>query len=459
MSINGLFSRGYHRDEENNEPKAVIPIHLDAQQETAVLSNEPDIIVVAGAGSGKTRVLTERVKRLISSGIKPHNIVAITFTNLAAEEMRERLGDVEGIGDAFIGTIHSFANKIMQLSGIDYTLYNDDVDNQFHEELIGKYCSSLTFAKYTKYKDLQAFVEIGKVSDRELENFFVPSERAEFNKLHRSIQEVEDERNLSTFPESIATLCRDRNVITFDELLVKADEYFRSLDARIEHLLVDEFQDVGTLEFHFFEALNAENNFFVGDDYQAIYGFKGGNVNLFLTIVEDSDFVRYYLTNNYRNSEEILTLANTVISQVFGKIEKTIVPKVNEHGTVKISSKRNLYSDALKVIKDSGDYREWFILTRTNKELFLMASECERAGIPYVTFKREGLTLRELNAYMKSNKVKILTVHTSKGLEAENVVLYGNFPVYCPSYRNSEEERKVMYVGVTRAKKNLIILN
>ena len=97
-------------------------MRLDTNQEQIVNSTAKNIIVSAGAGSGKTRVLTERVKHLIDNGVQPENIVCITFTNKAADEMRERLNDVDGIGEAFIGTIHSFANRILKASGKRYDL-------------------------------------------------------------------------------------------------------------------------------------------------------------------------------------------------------------------------------------------------------------------------------------------------------------------------------------------------
>ena len=450
--MNTLFTRGFNRSTSTPEE-----ITLDGQQKAIVTSTSNNIMVVAGAGSGKTRVITERVKHLLNIGVHPVNIIAITFTNLAAEEMRERLRDVPGIGDTFIGTIHSFANKIMKFSGETYKLYNDDLDNQYHKELIQKYCKFLTFERFLQYKDLLEAVELGKCSESIANGFFSASERAEYALIHRSISEVEKSVKAgdNDFPESIPTLCKRDGVITFDELLVRADRYFRSLDAGVEHLLVDEFQDVGTLEFRFISGLNAANNFFVGDDYQSIYGFKGGNVSLFLKLVEDSSFDTYFLTNNYRNSSEILQLADTVISQVHKKIEKSVTPKIDTEGEVIIKSRGNL-REAISEIKD---YKNWFILTRTNKELFDIVDACNEMGVPYVTFKREGLTLSELRAKMDSNRVKILTVHTSKGLEADNVILYGRFPVKCPAYMRDEEERKVMYVGITRAKRKLILLN
>lgn len=453
-SISQLFTRGY--SSKSSRPKENIT--LDAQQSSIVHSTSPNIIVVAGAGSGKTRVITERVKYLLDSGVTPHNIVAITFTNLAAEEMRERLQDTPGIGDTFIGTIHSFANKIMQVSGETYKLYNDELDSLYHKELIQKYCHFLSFDRYLAYKDLYSEYELGKYSEEEVSKFFSPSERTEYNILHRSPEAIQKEVETlgsTDYPESIQTLCLRDSVITFDELLVKADNYFRSIGASVEHLLVDEFQDVGSLEFNFIAGLNAENNFFVGDDYQSIYGFKGGNVSLFLRLVEDSNFDTFYLTNNYRNCREVLNLADIVISQVNKKIPKTITRKVDEDGEVVIQSKGRLH-EALQGI---SDYKNWFILARTNKELFHIVEVCQDLRIPFVTFKREGLSLSELRANMNSNRVKILTVHTAKGLEADNVILYGKFPVRCPAYLNNEDERKVMYVGVTRARKKLILLN
>ena len=283
-----LFTKGYNRDS-----SSTTPIKLDSQQQSVVYSTSNNILVVAGAGSGKTRVLTERIKYLIESGVKPSSIIAITFTNLAAEEMRERLKDVQGIGDAFIGTIHSFANKIMGMSGDKYSIYNDDIDSRYHKELIQKYCKFLTFDKYLQYKDLKFQVETGKLDEKELSDFLTSSERAELRLLHRSPKEIESEiKNMgfSDFPESIPTMCIRDNVISFDELLIRADKYFRSNNSKVEHLLVDEFQDVGTLEFQFIAGLNANSNFFVGDDYQSIYAFKGGNVSLFLKLVEDSNF-------------------------------------------------------------------------------------------------------------------------------------------------------------------------
>ena len=108
---------------------------------------------------------------------------------------------------------------------------------------------------------------------------------------------------------------------------------------------------------------------------------------------------------------------------------------------------------------EMNDFKDWFFLTRTNKEIYDVINVCNDLGIPYTTFKREGMSLADVNKQMASRKLKILTVHTAKGLEIDNVILYGNFPVIQPLYIRNEDERKVMYVGITRAKNQIIILN
>lgn len=475
--MSNLFSRGYNKrpsyfkslkadpiscEGMTNEVEVPKPITLDSQQEAIVNSTEKNIVVVAGAGSGKTRVLTERIRHLIKDlGISAHSIVAITFTNAAAEEMKLRLSDISTVGEAFIGTIHSFANHIMKESDERYQLLTDELDMQLHKILIERYCENLTYERYLEYKDLESEVTRGKANENTLNNFFTPSEWSDFNTLHFSCEIVEEDVKTGghlTYGESIKTLCKRRGIITFDELLVKAKDYFEKIQAKIEYVFVDEFQDVGTLEYNFIKSLNADNYFFVGDDFQSIYGFKGGNVRIFKSLVSDIDYHTYYLTNNYRNGTSILNLASYVIGQVEDKIEKTITPISSEIGNVVIQNKRNVIG-VLYSLQNKKDYRDWFILVRTNKELFEMADRCQQLNIPYTSFKREGMSYTELNERLALNCVKILTVHTSKGLEADNVIMYGNFPLNVPYYRKNDDERKVMYVGITRARKNLIILN
>lgn len=431
---------------------------LDKQQKQAVEAKEKNVVVVAGAGSGKTRVITERIKYLLEKGVTPANIVCITFTNLAAEEMVERLQDAPGIGDAFVGTIHSFANKVLKASDEveDFEIFSEEHNVNFHKYLINRYCKHLTFDRWLEYEDLRKAAEIGKIEQEEADTFFGPSERAELLLLHRKQCDIPAGDN---YPKSIDGLCKARNIITFEELLVRATNYFNERNIYPEYVLVDELQDVGGLEYGFIRSLKAKNYFFVGDDWQSIYGFKGGNVDIFKSLVKDKTFKTYWLTNNYRNCRQVLNIADIVISQVESKIEKKIQMCSKVTGDVVVTTRNNANIILQQIKAEENNFGEWFFLARTNKQIFELLELCKKNGIPCMTINREGMSLQALRGLLKSNVVKLLTVHSSKGLESKNVLLYGTFPVRQPPYLRNEEERKVMYVGCTRAKENLVILN
>ena len=433
-----------------NVPEKVIT--LSDEQKAIVESDANNIIVAAGAGSGKTRVLIERIKYLLDvKQVDASNIVAITFTNMAADEMRERLCDVRGIGDAFIGTIHAFANRIFRNADLSYEIYSDAKDSELHKELIDKYCKFLNYFKYLQYKDLRSKAEMGIIPEDRVKSFLMPSEKAELSELHKATSKQ--------FPETIVSLCRKRNIITFDQLLDHASKYFKSIGAEIEYVLVDELQDVGTLEYNFIKSLNAQNYFFVGDDWQSIYGFKGGNVNIFKSLISDKRFTKYYLQDNYRSGSEIIKLSKQIINQVPGIIQKKVVCKSGRTGTVRVDNKYHLQTYLENIRVNGEHFGDWFILVRSNREVYQYSDLLTKMRIPFSTFKRADLSLTELRAEMAKDTVKLLTIHTSKGLEAPNVLLVGNFPLKVPNYQRNYDERKVMYVACTRAESQLIILN
>lgn len=422
---------------------------LDNQQQAIVESTDKNILVVAGAGSGKTRVLTERVRYLMRNGVEPSNIVCITFTNMASQEMKQRLSDIPTIGDAFIGTIHSFANTIYRTSGLTYRLFNTEIQLELFKEMLSrgigrkpKY-TNLSYQKYVKYVDLQTLCEEGKASEEQLNSFLLPSEYSDLKEATKDMWKM----------------CKERNIITFNELLQKTKKYYDEIDGKLEYVLVDEFQDVGKLEAEFIYGLNADNLFLVGDDWQSIYGFKGGDVNIFKGLLDSKDFKVYYLENNYRNCKEIVNFASEIIKQVGSKIPKNVnIMATESDGSVKVNTKGKI-REYLNEVKKDGNYKDWFILTRSNKEIFELQDLLDEFEIPYMSFKRAGMSFDTMNELMQENTVKLLTVHVSKGLENKNVILYGSFPVKQPSYFKNEDERKVMYVGITRAEEKLIVLN
>lgn len=421
---------------------------LSKIQQEIVETKEEKVVVVAGSGSGKTRVLTERIGYLLKEGVAPHNIVAITFTNLAAQEMRERLSDFPGIGDAFIGTIHGFANNIYKESGIPYRILSTEVSNALYKEILPNQTGyegrlkGLWFERYMAYLDMQTLYNQGKIGDVEMDEFLLPSER-------EALKEAE---------LAMIDLCKQRNIINFNELLKMTQVYFDKIGGNLEHLLVDEYQDVGKLEAKFIDGLKANHTFFVGDDWQAIYGFKGGDVTIFTDLINNEDYKTYYLAENYRTKKAILDFGETIISQVADRIIKEVTPMKGDGGSVTIGTRPQL-GTYLQNIKNEAKFGDWFILTRSNREVFEIQAELEELEIPYIGFRKGGVTKEEMDALLAMDAVKLLTVHTSKGLENKNVLLYGNFPVAVPKWRLNDDERKVMYVGVTRAEEKLVVLN
>ena len=432
-----------------------LPEYLDPQQRLAVATKADKAIVLAAAGSGKTRVITERVNYLVNCGVPAVNIVCITFTIMAAEEMRERLKGNPKVNEAFIGTIHSFANKIMKTTNERFQLFSEELSIAFHKKLINKYCKHLTFDGWVKFKDTLDEELESKVPVGTADSTLLFSQRSELSLIERPLGNEDKD-----YPETIETLCKAGNIISFNELLRKATTYFRNTNSFPEYVLVDEFQDVGELEYSFVMSLNAKNYLFVGDDWQSIYSFKGGNVGIFKSLCRDEKWTKYYLENNYRSGKLIIDLADKIIKQCEGKIEKSIkaVSKVNAQFCVE--SKYKFGAILNEIAKDEKELGDWFILVRKNADLMFVVNELRKKNIANITFKREGMSLSEMKLMMGINAIKVLTVHVAKGLESKNVLIYGDgFKLTRPDWMKNDEEVRIMYVAVTRAKENLIVLN
>lgn len=354
---------------------------------------------------------------------------------MAAEELKERLVDVPGIGDCFVGTIHSFANKIFKNSNEKYQLYTEEIQDKFMNILITLYAKFLTMAKYLEYKDYQKSIDLGIYEANILEQLLTSGERYEINVFLHNMQD-------NNYPENMASLCKKNNVITFDELLKRTTEYFKEIGGKVEYLFVDEFQDIGPLEKDFFKALNADNYFYVGDEKQSLYAFKGGNVKYFTNLIRSKKWKTYYLNNNYRCGEKIIDIANEVIVQADDIISTRVVCKSGKQGEVSIDSKYKLDTYLSKI----ENFKDWFILVRTNKDLYKVEQKLIQLDIPYVSFKKGEITLAEMKQMMAEDKVKLLTIHASKGLESKNVLLWGNFPIHQKPYMRNSDERKVLYV-------------
>ena len=334
---------------------------LDIYQEEIVKSTAQHIVVISGAGSGKTRVLTERIKWLIEQGNDPKKIVAITFTNFAADEMRERLGDI--CKEAFIGTTHSYANRLLIKNGYDTS----------------------------------AFIENDK-----------------FDKFFEAIEE---------HPEVIE---------------------------EVDFLLVDEYQDVNANQVSFFEMINAKNTFVVGDDWQCIFTFSGSDPQYFKDAAADPKNTVYYLKNNYRTPRKIVKFATEFLRPIKNKIKKTTSCQVEEEGILE-----EVYDDLPQIVREiekNGEFGKWFVLTRSNDQITEVMDILQHKKIPCDTFKKGEAGHEDIQRRMKENTVKVLTIHSAKGLENDYVAVYR----MSLGERVKEEERFVAYVAATRARKRLI---
>lgn len=421
---------------------------LSKIQKDIVNSKERNIIVDAGSGSGKTRVLTERVKRLLKEGNNPKSIVVITFTNLAADELYERLKDVEGSDKCFIGTIHSYANKLLKKTGMQFEIFSEYYQTQFMTMLIPKYAKYCSMDDYLQFVKYDRMVSAGRMSKKDVCSKFTDP------KVYHEIMSLLGREYSSYYKETVLTLCKANNVISFDELLKLTTDYFKENKLSLEYLFVDELQDVGYLEYEFLMSLNAKNNFVIGDDYQEIYKFKGGDVNIFLGLMNNDDWYQYYLTENYRTAKSILRYANAIIAHAWNIIKKDVVYKNDNEGELKFLAKSMLDS-FLSGLKENED---WFILTRSNKEMVQIDTILSKLHKEHYCFKQSTMSPKKIKEIMSKPCIKVLTVHSSKGLECENVALYGKFPVK-PKVEKQEQsdEIKVFYVGITRAKNRCII--
>lgn len=338
-------------------------VELTKQQRAIVEATEPRIVVVATAAAGKTRCITERVRWLLKKGVPASEIVTITFTNAAAEEIAERLDNPSNL---FIGTIHGLANLYLRSGGIDTSkLLNDE-----------------------KFDDLFKLIK----------------------------------KN----PECVQ---------------------------HVTHLIVDEAQDSNPQQFEFLLDMIAPDNYMLmGDHRQSIYRFNGATPEYILSLMESPEVTTYELTENYRNAPEILQYAKNGIRTLGRDYEDYSVPMRSTHGRVidvPYSGEGIATTIERYVSRGDCDYKDWFILTRTNAELDTILQVLKRHKIPTDTFKRAQLDNKGLKEKMRENTVKVLTIHTAKGLEADNVVVIG------ARYRDVEE-KCVNYVAATRAR-NLLV--
>ncbi|NJX15423.1 ATP-dependent helicase [Tamlana crocina] len=371
----------------------------DAQLEPTIQINGP-MIVIAGAGSGKTRVLTYRIAYMMSKGIDPFNILSLTFTNKAAREMKERISQIVGASEAknlWMGTFHSVFAKILRIEAdklgypSNFTIY----DTQDSDRLIRDIIKEMNLDKdIYKYKQIRSRISSYKNSLITVRAYFQNQELIEADTMARRPR-------MGDIYKEYVERCFKAGAMDFDDLLLKTNELLTRFpdvlakyQNRFKYILVDEYQDTNHSQYLIVRALSDkfQNICVVGDDAQSIYAFRGANINNILNFQKDYDDVKVFrLEQNYRSTKNIVNAANSIIDKNQTKLEK-VVWTANDDGP-KIKVNRSLTDAdegryvASTIFDNKMNYQlnnsDFAILYRTNAQSRSIEDALRKRDIPY----------------------------------------------------------------------------
>ncbi|MDF2802619.1 MAG: UvrD/REP helicase [Anaerocolumna sp.] len=398
---------------------------LNNEQREAVEHNKGPLLLLAGAGSGKTRVLTHRIAYLMEEyNVNPWNILALTFTNKAAKEMRERVDKIVGYGseNIWVSTFHSTCVKILrrwiEQIGYDrsFTIY--DTDDQ--KSLMREVCKYLQIDTKT-YKERSLLSVISSAKDE-----LITPEEYELN----AIGDFNKQKYATVYKEYQKRL-HSNNALDFDDLIVKTIELFQTskealtyYQKRFRYIMVDEYQDTNTAQFRLISLLanglnddgvREHNLCVVGDDDQSIYKFRGANIfNILNFEKEYSNAKVIKLEQNYRSTKRILEAANEVISNNVGRKDKALWTDNPEGDPISFTQFDHDYEEADSIVSEisnvvsSGDatYQDFAILYRTNAQSRIFEEKLIVRNIPYkiigsINFYARK-EIKDLLAYLKT---------------------------------------------------------
>jgi len=360
-------------------------------------------MVIAGAGSGKTRVLTFRIAYLMEQGVDPFSILALTFTNKAAKEMKERIGSIVGESNAkalWMGTFHSIFARILR-SEADFLGYSSNFsiyDTQDSERLI-----SSIIKEYKLDKDLYKYRNIrNRISS--LKNNLV-TVKAYHNNQELVQQDKESRRPMfGKIYQTYVNRCFKASAMDFDDLLLKTNELLNRFpevlnkyQQRFKYIHVDEYQDTNHSQYLIVKALadKFENICVVGDDAQSIYGFRGANIENILSFQKDyPNSTVYRLEQNYRSTQNIVNAANSVINKNLNKLDKKvwtdneIGDKIEVNQTITDSEEGRFVASSIFEAKYNLQLRndEFAVLYRTNAQSRSIEDALRRKNIPFQIF-------------------------------------------------------------------------
>jgi DNA helicase-2/ATP-dependent DNA helicase PcrA len=373
---------------------------LNEAQQLPVLQKDGPMIIIAGAGSGKTRVLTVRIAYLMSQGVDSFNILALTFTNKAAKEMKKRIADIVGNSEAknlWMGTFHSVFAKILRFEAdklgfpSNFTIY----DSQDSVRLIGSIIKEMQLDKDV-YKPKQV---LGRISSYKNSLITV---KAYFN--NPELQEADamsKKPRIGEIYQNYVDRCFKAGAMDFDDLLLRTNELLNRFPEvlmkyqnRFKYILVDEYQDTNHSQYLIVRALSDrfQNICVVGDDAQSIYAFRGANINNILNFQKDYENVQMYrLEQNYRSTRNIVEAANSIIDKNKTKLDKVVWTandeghKIKVHRSLTDGEEGRFVAGAIfeHKMREQLKNGQFAILYRTNAQSRAMEDALRKRDIPY----------------------------------------------------------------------------
>ena len=373
---------------------------LNEAQRAPTLHKDGPLIVIAGAGSGKTRVLTYRIAYLMSQGIDPFSILALTFTNKAAREMKNRIGDLVGESEAknlWMGTFHSVFARILRTEAdklgfpSNFTIY----DTQDSDRLISSIIKEKGLDKdIYKFKQIRSRISAFKNSLITVKAYFNDSDLQESDSMSKRPE-------MGSIYREYVDRCFKAGAMDFDDLLLRTNELLNrhpdvlaKYQDRFRYILVDEYQDTNHSQYLIVRALSDryQNICVVGDDAQSIYAFRGANINNILNFQKDySDVSLYRLEQNYRSTKTIVNAANSIISYNKNKIDKVVWTSNDKGDLVRInrlatdSEEGRYVASSIFAFKMEEQRKndDFAILYRTNAQSRAMEDALRKRDIPY----------------------------------------------------------------------------
>lgn len=461
------------------------------EQKKAIISNKKEILCIAGAGSGKTSVLTKRIEFLVKyRSVNPEKILAITFTRKAREEMELRLSQLN-IKNVFVETFNSFSEKILKKYG--YLIYNKDVKLMGYSDKIFAMTQALdnlgmdmnlAVGKYFTEK------EKNNKEQHQLSNIFMNDcfsileyFKSKNQKIYDFSRDIKDSKDKETakiiyqITDYLDRYMKSHGFRDYTDQILDAISLFKnnkSIIPKFEHILIDEYQDVNSMQIELIDILNKDNIFVVGDPRQSIFGWRGSDINYIMKFSEkypESETIN--LIKNYRSSKKIVELMNSSIKSMNAPNLEFFRNEDSEIRIFDFDSEVMEHSFVIKKITElleTIDGEEIFVLARTNRQLNELSMKFKAMNIPHV-LKTDEIRKPVIS---KKGDITLATIHAIKGLEAKVVFLIGcneqNFPCKASDhpvieivksgmqdYDREEEERRLFYVALSRAKDRLYL--